>query len=379
MSAQTAIALSGGVDSLVSAFLLKKAGHDLIGLHFLNGFEPHYVPPESAPGRQLPLLIENPAAAGYGKLQAGLQEMVAGLKIPVLIFDCAAPFRKLVIDDFQEAYQSGRTPNPCMVCNRRIKFGILLDAARTLGAGQLATGHYVRTFKTPDGLTHLRKGRDVQKDQAYFLARLTQDQLDGTCFPLGELQKKEVIQLAGQQGLRPLARHESQDVCFIEGKTYGAFLADRPGFRSSPGNIEDLQGNPVGRHKGLHLFTIGQRRGINCPSSDPYYVCGLDTARNVLRVGSKADLFSKSCIVNNINWIIPPSASQMQLQTRLRYRSPAADATVMISGTSARVQFDEPQSAVTPGQGAVFYRGDEILGGGWIEQGVPGSRVRGVK
>ncbi|MCP3951874.1 MAG: tRNA 2-thiouridine(34) synthase MnmA [Desulfobacterales bacterium] len=368
MSSLTAIALSGGVDSLVSAFLLKEAGHNIVGLHFLNGFEPYYIPPGSAPDWQKPYCIENPASAGYGKLHSSLRGMVAGLQIPVLIFDCAAPFRKLVIDYFQGTYQSGETPNPCMVCNRRIKFGIMLDAARELGAKHLATGHYVRTCKTPDGLIHLHKGQDAKKDQAYFLARLTQDQLAGTCFPLGEMQKKKVIQLAGQQGLRPLAKRESQDVCFIGNQTYGSFLVDTLNFKPSPGHIEDLHGNRIGRHQGLHLFTIGQRRGINCPSSAPYYVCGLDMTRNVLKVGSKDDLLSKNCLVNDINWIIPPSETQMRLQTRTRYRSQAADATVTVSGdtTSARVQFDTPQSALTPGQGAVFYRSEEILGGGWI-------------
>ncbi len=366
MISLTAIALSGGVDSLVSAFLLKKAGHDIVGLHFLNGFEPYYVPPKAVPDQKNPILIENPAAAGYAKLKSSLKEMVAGLQIPVLIFDCAAPFRNLVIDYFQASYRSGETPNPCMVCNRRIKFGIMLAAARELGAQNLATGHYVRTCKTPDGLIHLQKGQDTRKDQAYFLARLTQDQLAGTCFPLGAMEKNEVIQLAGHQGLHPLVKRESQDVCFIGGRTYGTFLTDTLGFKPSPGDIEDLQGSRIGRHQGLHLFTIGQRRGINCPSSDPYYVCGLDMARNVLKVGSKDDLLSKSCRVNDINWIIPPSESKMRLQTRVRYRSPAADATVIVSGTSARVQFDAPQSAVTPGQGAVFYNGEEILGGGWI-------------
>jgi len=256
-----------------------------------------------------------------------------------------------------------------MVCNRRIKFGIVLAAARELGAQRLATGHPVRTHEGPDGLIHLQKGMDVRKDQAYFLARLDQDQLARVCFPLGKMQKSRVIDLAGQQGLRPLSNRESQDVCFVGKQSYGTFLTDSLGFNQQPGAIEDRHGNHIGRHKGLYLFTIGQRRGINCPSSDPYYVCGLDTARNVLIVGNKGDLLSRSCTVDEINWIIPPPQSPTRLQTRVRYRSPAADATVILSGrTSAKVQFDSPQSAVTPGQGAVFYRGDEILGGGWITQ-----------
>ena len=370
MKARTAIALSGGVDSLVSAYLLKQAGHDLVGLHFLNGFEPYYRPLQPAPADPHPRRIEDPGAAGYGELAAGLRKMTAGLEMPVVIYDCAVSFRNLVIDYFQAAYRTGKTPNPCMVCNRRIKFGVLLAAARALGAGCLATGHYVRTWKTPDGLIHLQKGVDARKDQAYFLARLTQDQLAGTCFPLGAMEKSRVIELAERKGLRPLAQRESQDVCFSGGQTYGAFLADRLGFKPSPGDIEDLQGNRIGRHDGLHLFTIGQRRGINCPSSDPYYVCRLDTDRNVLVVGRRENLLSKTCIVNNINWIIPPGATRMRLQARVRYRSPAVEATVICTGdTSAEVRFDTPQTAVTPGQGAVFYQDDEVLGGGWIAGG----------
>ncbi len=367
MSDLTAVALSGGVDSLVSAYLLKKAGHNIVGLHFLNGFEPHYTPAARTRNPGKAHRIENPRDAGYGELHTALQTMVADLKIPVEILDCAAPFRELVIDYFQEAYRSGKTPNPCMVCNRRIKFGVMLAAARKLGAQRLATGHYVRTYKGPDDLIHLQKGRDAQKDQAYFLARLDQAQLARTCFPLGEMKKSAVINLARHQGLRPLADRESQDVCFIGARSYGAFLADSLGFSQQPGEIEDRHGNHIGRHKGLHLFTVGQRRGINCPSSEPYYVCGLDTDRNVLIVGNKGDLLSRSCRVEKINWIIPPPKSPARLQTRLRYRSPAAGATVILSGrSSAKVQFDSPQSAVTPGQGAVFYHGEEILGGGWI-------------
>jgi len=367
MKALTAIALSGGVDSLVSAYLLKQAGHNLVGLHFLNGFEAYYSPLEPATDNQTPYLIENPDDAGYGELASGLQAMTAGLGIPVAIYDCADPFRKLVIDYFQASYRAGETPNPCMVCNQRIKFGLMLTAAQKLGAGRLATGHYVQTHKTPDGLIHLKKGLDPRKDQAYFLARLTQAQLAATCFPLGDMEKSRVVELAGRQGLRPLAQRESQDVCFSGDQPYGAFLVDRLGLKPSPGEIEDLQGNRIGRHDGLHLFTIGQRRGINCPSSNPYYVCRLDTTRNVLIVGRRDDLLSNECIVNDINWIINPSATRMRLQTRVRYRSPAVDATVICTGnTSAKVTFDTPQTAVTPGQGAVFYQDDEVLGGGWI-------------
>jgi tRNA-specific 2-thiouridylase len=367
MSAPVAIALSGGVDSLVSALLLKQAGHDVIGLHFLNGFEPHYAPPQTETDPQHPLLIKDPVSSGYEKLHADLHRMVARLKIPVTLFDCAAPFRSQVIRYFKEAYRAGETPNPCMVCNRRVKFGIMLTAARDLGARHLATGHYVRTRTDPDGQVHLLRGTDSRKDQAYFLARLQPEQLAAARFPLGEMRKSAVKALAAREGLHPLAQKESQDVCFIGESTYGKFLADNLGLKPAPGDIEDRRGKVIGRHDGLHLFTIGQRRGINCPSSEPYYVCALDTARNVLVVGRKADLYTRRCRVDGINWIIAPKTDTLRLQTRVRYRSPAAASSVTITGpTCAKVDFDAPQSAVTPGQGAVFYRGDEILGGGWI-------------
>jgi len=369
MSAPTAIALSGGVDSLFAAYLLKKAGTAVVGLHFLNGFEPYYIPSSTDIDSQHPILIRDPVKSGYKRLHADLQRMVADLDIPLFIFDCAAPFRSLVIDYFQSAYQSGETPNPCMVCNRHIKFGILLSAAQGLGAPHLATGHYVRTYTTPDGRVHLLKGADPSKDQAYFLARLRQDQLAAARFPLGEMEKHQVIDQAARKGLHPMASKESQDVCFIRDQAYGYFLTDTLGFKPSPGDIEDLEGARLGRHQGLHLFTIGQRRGINCPSSEPYYVYDLDTDRNVLVVGRKADLASRHCKVYDINWINPPASSSSNMQTRVRYRSPAADARVTLtSPTSAEVAFAQPQSAITPGQGAVFYAGDEVLGGGWISR-----------
>jgi len=369
MSAPTAIALSGGVDSLFTACLLKKAGKVVIGLHFLNGFEPHYIPAQTGTDLQHPILIRDPVKAGYERLQVDLQRMVADLDIPIFIFDCAAPFRSQVIDYFQKAYRSGETPNPCMVCNRRIKFGILLSAAQGLGAHHLATGHYVRTRTAPDGRIHLLKGADPRKDQAYFLARLRQDQLAAARFPLGEMEKHQVIDQAARIGLQPMAKQESQDVCFIRDQAYGRFLTDTLGFNSLPGDIEDREGNHLGRHQGLHLFTIGQRRGINCPSSEPYYVYALDTDRNVLVVGRRTDLASRYCKVNDINWINPPESTSLSVQARVRYRSPVADARVTLtSPISADVEFEQPQSALTPGQGAVFYSGNEVLGGGWISR-----------
>jgi tRNA-specific 2-thiouridylase len=285
--------------------------------------------------------------------------------------DIRAKFQESVVDYFIRTYRAGRTPNPCMTCNPTIKFGTILSCARQLGAERLATGHYAQIKEEPKDHFHLLKGIDSEKDQSYFLARLTQHQLARACFPLGAMRKTEVKQLAGQKGLHPVTKGESQDVCFIRSRSYGEFLTNPPiggfGFEPKPGPIEDTAGNVIGEHRGLHLFTIGQRRGINCPAPEPYYVVRLDTRRNCLIVGSKHDLQSSECKVVDVNWIGENPTSPIILKTRVRYRSKEVPSTVYPeNGHTATVRFRSPQTAITPGQGAVFYREDEILGGGWI-------------
>ena len=254
-----------------------------------------------------------------------------------------------------------------MVCNPSIKFGTVVDFAKKIGASRLATGHYARVIEDRQGKFHLLKGLDASKDQSYFLARLTQKQLAKAIFPLGNMTKKDVKKLAAQKGLFPVTQHESQDICFIKGGTYGEFLARESRLKSEPGFIEDSDGNILGRHNGLHLFTIGQRRGINCPASEPYYVLRIDKKRNRLIVGFKKNLSASTCRVNNLNWINPTPLLPLPVDTRVRYRHQAAPSIVTPrSRNSVVVKFDQPQSAITPGQGAVFYRGEEVLGAGWI-------------
>jgi tRNA-specific 2-thiouridylase len=254
-----------------------------------------------------------------------------------------------------------------MRCNPAIKFGIILSLALERGAQKLATGHYAIIKKGQAGTYRLFKGFDRQKDQSYFLARLTGDQLASALFPLGAMEKTEVKKMAAHRGLQPVTRSESQDVCFIKDNSYGAFLGTQKGFRPQPGMIEDMSGEVVGQHNGLHLFTIGQRRGINCPAAEPYYVIRLDIKRNRLVVGTKKNLFSSECKVDQINWIGDAPSSPLELYTRVRYRSQEVPTTVIPGErNTAVVRFKEPQAAITPGQGAVFYRGDEIMGGGWI-------------
>jgi len=355
MKHTTAVAISGGVDSMMAAYLLKEQGHHVIGIHFITGYETAWS------DRQY-----NEKNAPHPVLDIGRQ-----LDIAVQLKDIRSEFQETVIDNFIQAYEAGKTPNPCMTCNPAIKFGVILSFARRLGATQLATGHYARIKMDDRGRRRLFKGKDTSKDQSYFLARLTQNQLAKACFPLGVMKKTEVKQLAKHKGYEPVTRGESQDVCFVSQSTYSTFLTEQEGFESKPGLIEDVTGKVIGEHNGLHLFTIGQRRGINCQASEPYYVIRLDIEHNRLIVGSKRDLLSSECRVIDINWIHEEPESAIDVCTRVRYRSQEVPSTVYPQkNQTAIVRFKSPQAAVTPGQGAVFYRGEEILGGGWIEESI---------
>jgi len=356
VKALTAIAISGGVDSMMAAYRLRQAGHAVVGIHFLTGYETAFAPP----GAEQP---QDPAETVAGRI-SGLAGQIG---IPFRILDLSARFKQDVTRYFIDSYEKGLTPNPCMVCNPRIKFGALFDFARTLGADHLATGHYARIRTDAGGRFHLLRGVDRAKDQSYFLAFLRQDQLARAMFPLGELTKVSVKAMAAAKGLKPVTTAESQDVCFIKGLSYGDFLARQPNFTPQPGPIEDLAGNVIGRHNGLHLFTIGQRRGINCPAAEPYYVVRIDKHRNRLIVGFKQDLGASHCRVTDINWINGKPSAPLKVRTRVRYRHQAAPSSVTpLDDRTAVVTFDEPEAALTPGQGAVFYQDDEVLGGGWI-------------
>jgi tRNA-specific 2-thiouridylase len=337
----TAVALSGGVDSLVAAFRLREAGHRLIALHFTTGFET--AAPET------------------------VRALAGELGLPLHEIDLAASFRRAVVDDFVETYRRGRTPNPCMACNPRIKFGLLLDQARRLGAGRLATGHYARVARDGDGRVRLLRGADRAKDQSYFLARVPPDRLAAAVFPLGKLTKDEVRRRAAAAGFSGGVRSESQDICFVR-ESYADFLAAE-GVASRPGEIVTVTGDVIGRHPGLHRFTVGQRRGIGVPGPEPYFVVRLAAETNQLVVGAKADLAADGCRVADVNWIAPPPDGPVAARVRVRHRHRAAPARIFPAPDGgAEVRFDAPQSAVTPGQGAVFFRGDDVLGGGIITE-----------
>ena len=342
MTSRTAIALSGGIDSLVAASLLKDRGHRLLGIHFSTGYES--TPPDQ------------------------IEAVARELDIPLEMVDVGELFRREIVDYFIETYREGKTPNPCLVCNRVIKFGAVLAAAETLGAGCLATGHYARVERDADGMFRLLKGIDAEKDQSYFLAFLSQAQLSRALFPLGGMTKARVRRLAAERGLIPAERRESQDVCFIT-SSCGRFLEGAGGMTPRPGPISDPGGRVIGTHPGLHHFTVGQRRGINCPASEPYYVIDMDPRENRLMVGFKADLPIDRCRLSGVRWIGRPPEREIRLGVRVRYRHQAVPA-VFAPGSdgSGTLVFDAPEAAVTPGQGAVFYSGEAVLGGGWIER-----------
>ncbi|MBW1894967.1 MAG: tRNA 2-thiouridine(34) synthase MnmA [Deltaproteobacteria bacterium] len=343
----TAVAVSGGIDSLVAASLVKEMGDDVIGIHFKTGFETF--DPNS----------EN-------NVSDIARHISSQLDIPVKIMDLSNLFRTKVVNYFIKSYMAGVTPNPCLVCNPAIKFGALLESAKEQGASRFSTGHYAGTETDNTGTIRLKKGKDQEKDQSYFLAFLTRRHLSFTYFPLWNLTKNEVRSIAKEKGLAPVSNKESQDVCFIRHMSYAGFL-ERQGISTRPGLIIDTEGNILGQHNGLHFFTVGQRRGINCPAKEPYYVLRINTEDNSLTVGFKNELYRKECRVKDINWICDKPSSPLKMLTRIRYSHKGVLAQVIpTKNQSAIVIFDSEQPAVTPGQGAVFYKGDEVAGGGWI-------------
>ncbi len=352
-----AVALSGGIDSLVAAWHLKQQGHQVHAIHFITGYAPETDNPHGAGNR----------SQAVASARQRMEPLCRRLEIPLEVIDCHQWFKLRVVDYFVRAWQYGQTPNPCMVCNATIKFGTLLEHARQRGADCLATGHYARLDYDASAHPHLLKGLDTRKDQSYFLARLTPGQLQQACFPLGPYTKAEVRALAADQGLAPIVGKESQDICFIADRNYHAFLAAH-GVTGQPGDITDQAGHILGQHTGLHQFTIGQRRGINIPAAAPYYVVALNPAENRLIVGFKGALDRADCQVTQLQWLqAPPSTAPFSLDVRLRYRHQAVEAILTPDGKGkATLTFARPQAAVTPGQCAVFYHADEVLGSGWI-------------
>ena len=276
-------------------------------------------------------------------------------------------FQQKIVDYFVRSYQTGETPNPCVLCNQSIKFGILLDAVQNMGIPALATGHYARIIQR-NGMLHIYRGVDAIKDQSYFLGFLPPENLPFIQFPLGDLTKKQVKAFAASQKIYPVSSKESQDICFIPNNDYAGFIASQPDFSAEPGPITDTTGKILGFHDGLYQFTIGQRRGINCPAAAPYYVTKIDSASNRLIVGYKEEVYKRECFIDTINWFIPPPFSPIKISAQIRYRHQPVDAILFPANDagSSILRFEEPQAAITPGQAAVCYLDDQVIAGGWI-------------
>jgi len=289
------------------------------------------------------------------------------LGVPHYVVDEAEEFEKLVINYFSSEYQAGRTPNPCVMCNELLKFGNLWSKAAALGADYIATGHYAIIEHHPHEVV-LRKGRDGRKDQSYFLFSLRQEQLRRALTPLGGMTKPEIRAIARELGLKVADKVDSQEICFVPGNDYKAFLRSHLGEQEfHRGGIYDVSGNYLGPHEGIEMFTIGQRKGLPGGSPKPRYVVDIDPETSRVIVGDEEDLIAEEFEADRVNWHLPQDAIPAEITVKIRYAHPGAPATVEpLAGYRAKVRLKAPQRAITPGQAAVFYDGDRVLGGGWI-------------
>jgi len=346
------------VDSSAAAALLLEQGYEVIGVTLKLW------------GHDCLLAAENKCCGPQAISDA--RTVCQKLGIPYYPMDEADEFKRRVVQYFAEEYRAGRTPNPCVVCNEHLKFGRLLQRAEQLGAQYVATGHFARLEQSPAGArTLLKRGRDLRKDQSYFLFSLRQDQLGRALFPLGERTKTETRALARGRNFRTADKEESMEICFVPDDDYGRFLQQANLVQKHRGEIVDLQGRVLGHHEGIEFYTIGQRRGLGISSTKPLYVIELDPARNRVVVGDDSALARDEFMVERCNWIAfdPPPAS-LEANVKIRYNHPGARATVTpLTNGSAKVKLHLGQRAITPGQAAVFYQDDLVLGGGWIVRG----------
>jgi len=357
--ARIAIGMSGGTDSSMAAHILVEQGADVHGVTFR-------------------LWHESSATSSSVHVERA-RSVAAKLGIPHTVIDIHAPFLEQIVHPFVASYLAGTTPSPCVRCNQLIKFGIMLQQTHELGCDKLATGHYAKAVPSPLGGGALLRGDDPTKDQSYFLAGLTREQLGRAVFPLGALTKADVKEKAATLGLAPKSLAESQDLCFVPDGDCAAFIERLAGKNVPDGEITDVAGHVLGQHGGIHRFTVGQRRGLGL-GGGPWYVVSLDSARNRVVVGPRQALFVRGVSVVEMNWLVarPEPGIGIPVLAQLRYNMTAAPARVDPgNGGTARVEFDEPVYAVTPGQFAVFYQGDTVLGGGWIKGAIEPSAEHG--
>ena len=352
------VAMSGGVDSSVAAALLKEQGYEVIGMT---------------------MKMWPKSSCGYDKKRAccsldGITDarvVAEKLGIPYYVINLEKKFKKEVIGYFCKEYMEGRTPNPCIICNEKAKFGHLLESAKKVGANLIATGHHARVeYDKKSKRCLLKKGKDKVKDQSYVLFSLTQKQLSHTVLPIGYITKKRVRAIAKKLGLRHIYQKlSSQEICFIPDNSYPKFLIKEMGLKPKKGPIVNTKGEVLGEHKGIPFYTIGQRHGLGIAHTEPLYVIKINKENNKLIVGERQDTKQASLAAGKVNWIsIEKIRRPLKLKVKIRYAHKAAGATVKdAGGKKVSVEFNEPQEAVTPGQAAVFYKGDVVVGGGWIQ------------
>lgn len=356
MKGKVAVAMSGGVDSSLVATILKEDGYEVMGITMRLSDE----------GRGFCLSPETDAAMLSSVRDA--QRVAEQLGIPHYVADFRDMFQKKVIDYFLDEYAAGRTPNPCVACNPQIKFGALMDKARELGADYFATGHYARIMQNDQGEYGLYMGVDSHKDQSYALYRIRRELLKYIKLPLGNQSKTETRQMAEKYGLVVAKKAESQEVCFVPDDDYKAMLRRFRPECLKPGDIVDLSGKVLGRHEGVPLYTIGQRKGLGIAYSEPLYVVRLDMEKNQVVVSGNKDVFAQSLIAERTNWLaFDELTGPMRVNARIRYGAREGLGTVEpLEGGRIKLTFDKPQRAVTPGQSVVLYSGEQVVGGGII-------------
>lgn len=350
-----AVAMSGGVDSSVTAAILKNEGYRVFGLT-MSIYSSHQ--------------SYGTVTGQTNKAAEDAQKVCRQLGIEHYVLDLSGDFQKSVINYFISEYERGRTPNPCVVCNRHIKFDRLMSEAFSLGASCLATGHYASIIYSDHQKQYfLQKARDTRKDQTYFLFNLTQEKLSKCLFPLGGYLKQEIRQMARDFNLEVMEKPESQEICFIEDNDYKSFLKREGKVNCSPGPFLSTTGERIGTHQGLPFYTVGQRKGLGLAVGYPLYVINIDYSRNAVVVGRREELFAAGLTAGEISIISGEPLKEQELLVKIRYRSPEVEA-VLTPQSSHRVsiRFKTPQRAVTPGQAVVFYRGELVLGGGIIEE-----------
>jgi tRNA-specific 2-thiouridylase len=348
------VAMSGGVDSSVAAALLAEQGHDVVGLSMQ--------------------LYDQRGGESFGSCCTlddlyDARRVADAIGIPHYILNFERQFETHVVTNFVREYTAGRTPLPCARCNSDLKFAALLDRARGLDADQVATGHYARVARSPGGRWLLRRGCDSGKDQSYFLASLTQEQLSRAAFPVGGLTKSEVRSHAHRLGLKVADKPDSQEICFVPDGDYASFISTRTVDAAPGGAVVDREGRTLGTHAGVHHFTVGQRKGLGVSAATPLYVLKIDAHAGQVVVGPRAALERVTLTASGVNWIaVDPPASWHTVSAQIRHRHAAAPGRVRATDPDrAEIEFDAPQSAVAPGQAVVFYDGDIVVGGGWID------------